>query len=186
MKSTLLLLSSIFFTITTCFSQKHSGTYVITLKNDAIDCIMVRYMGARMVCDVEGRRIKYKAKEILGYHGGGYDFDSGRGKIDGWGIMRWRFFTRSVSGNLNLYIVQKQTVNRMAGQSNMFDYSLKYFVRRANDKRGDFTRLGFMWQEDLKAVVTDCPEFTKKVSKEKKENLDKLIEFYNSNCGKSN
>lgn len=184
MKSTLLIISSIFFAFTTCFSQKHRNAYIITLKNDTIDCKIVRYMGARVVVDIDNKRVKYKAKDIIGYYADGWYFDSGRGKIDELGINRWRFFSRSVSGNLNLYIVQKQTKNPMTNQPNMFNYSFRYFVRRANDPRGNFIRLGLMWQEQLKTLVKDCPEFTQKLSKEKKENLNKLIEFYNANCVK--
>ena len=74
-----------------------------------------------------------------------------------------------------------------AGMS--FRNSSTYHIKRTTDKLGQyFIAYGYIPKEEFKKVVqsyfTDCPQLQDKVEKRefKKDDFEKIVEFYNQNC----
>ena len=173
--------------------------YIIKLNNDTVFCNIIKQNYNVVVCDIDGRKIKYKPKKILGFKKGKKHYESGRGRTMAIGWRKWQFYNRIISGKLNLY--ENITVDHFISNSPSNSYSRStgygtsnttgvvsshYYVRLKNTPRGKLFKMsGVYWKGQLKKFVSNCPE----VMDELKNNTtywsqgwNKITMMYNSRC----
>ncbi|MFA6925001.1 MAG: hypothetical protein WC223_12215 [Bacteroidales bacterium] len=168
MKVLILIIISYVLIISNCFSQQQKD-YIITLDNGKVFCNIKGARLTRILCEIDNKRIEYKAKNILVYKNGDNVFESGKAKLV-LGFRKWLFMQRAIIGDLNLYQISGNT-------------SSYYYIRRSDNPRGIFLRLK---RKNLKKICSDCPVFIDKINNDRQGWLEiyKYVGFFNDNCGK--
>lgn len=183
MKSILLIILVLLFSFSYVFTQ-NSNDYIFTIKNDAIPCNIKKVKVRTVICYQNNKKVKYKAKHIIGFKKGEVSFDAGKYKLFTLGKKRWIFFRKVIDGRLNLYAFGTAWVDNTNEKYPTTHASTVYHIRRSNNPRGDFIKLGVNWKNTLKKTCSDCPEFIEKNDTEGywEFNFHKRIQFYNDNC----
>ena len=193
MKSTLLVLSVLILSYYNAYSQDNND-YIVTIKNDTNLCEITKTRLRSIICYQNDKKIKFKAKDILGYKKGEASFESGKGRIMIVGWKRWVFFHKIMSGKLNLYAIEVTekstggTLERRATDNLSGHYyftTTLFYARRSSTPRGKFSKLGMNWRKNLKKICFDCPEFIEKIDSGGYwvTIFDDKIKFFNDNCG---
>lgn len=188
----LIFLFSSFYSFSRIDTGKDSMDFIVTLQKDTIPVEILKTKLSKIVCLENNEKKIYHAKDILGFISNGAHFDSGRVRdkaIIFW--VRWIFMRKYVSGNINYY--QITDLERSLSSNNygvrVYDPYLEvtlHYVRRNDEIRGMFVRLGGFWRYNLEKLVWDCPYLMAEMDKgywlSGAHKFDEFIQYYNNGC----
>lgn len=171
------------------------GSYIVTINRDTIPVNVMKSNLKTLRCDSAGISVKYKAKNILAYIDDNTVYESGRVHDKGLGYTRWIFFQKIVSGDLNLYYIianEKSTrgtlEKRSSGGASASHYNTSdlFYIRKNDNNRGKFRRVGAFWRKRFKKICSDCPYLINQINKDGywSPNFMKYVNSYNIHCSK--
>ncbi len=137
---------------------------IITLDNQEIACKFIKTKDAKVICEIDGNKVSYSAKEIIGYVRNGYKYDSGRARYSAFGFKKWHFIYKTVEGNLNVYRhkvkAAKTNSGSIASPSNSVSISGFYFYfRQAKKPRSVMVRPHMIgWRSSMRKILANSPE----------------------------
>lgn len=178
-----------FIIIANSVFAQHKGDYVVSLQNDTIDVTVTKNSYAGIVCMVNDKKVKFRAKNILAFRSNGYSYESGKYRDPGMlGITHWIYYKKEVSGELNLFSIIVPG-KRKAG-SKLYDYrhsrNTIYFIRKKETPRSRPLKLGMIWRKNFKKLCGDCTELMEKIKENgywaSKNDLAFYVRFYNEKC----
>ena len=137
---------------------------IITLDNKEITCEIIKTKDAKVICKIDGKKVSYSAKEIIGYVRNGYKYDSGRARYNAFGFKKWHFIYKIIEGKLNVYRhkvkAAKTNSGSIASPSNSVSISGYYFYfRQTNKPRSVMVRPHMIgWRSSMRKILADSPE----------------------------
>jgi len=161
--------------------------YVVLANNDTVVISIKKYNHHKIVGAVNGRRTKYKAKNIVSFRVDGEYKESGRIRYMVIGFKRWLFMDRAIDGKVKLceLPITDRTLSSTPDNPRRVPGFI-YYYRKAEEPRGVYHKL-WAWYR-LDEFLNDCPTYIKKIEDEKnqreksREYLFEKVQFYNENC----
>lgn len=184
-----------FFTFGKATKKETSKGFIITLKSDTLPVDILKTHYNRIVCIKDGKRKVFRAKSILGYIHNGSLFESGKVRdkaILFW--IRWIFMKKVVAGKINYYQItvnenKYDTRGYQSGKNYVVESSISNisvtlgYIRRNDEKRGRFVRMGGFWRYNLEKLVYDCPKLLQKMDEGYwSPDFEWYIGYYNNGC----
>ena len=178
------------------FSQEGAG-YLIKLNHDTIafKTIRVDRRKTALTCeDHKGRRIGFKAEEVLRIRSDTSFYEAGYVRLKPFKRKRLVFLRNTIAGKLNLYEfsvkrtkLDWKTVGRnfitlrwiyRAQDARVKYFTLVHFYKKDHESRENMSR---HWKKKTR----DCPIFQEKIksmSTSWSPGPEELVRFYNGNC----
>ena len=162
-----------------------SGTHIVTIDHDTISVKLLKMKFNSLKCEVNGEVVTYRPKGILSYIHEGSIFDSGRLKDKALGFKSWKFLQKVVDGELSLYYVfaYERSVSGRP-DDHFYNGNELFYIRKKQNIRGDFKRVGASWKKGFSKVCADCPELVEVIKNDGywNPNYTKYVNFYNIKC----
>lgn len=181
-----------FFSFSQIKTENDSKDLIVTLQNDTIPVEILKTKLSKIICRENNKTIKYRAKDILGFISNGSYFDSGQVRdkaIIFW--VRWIFMQKYVSGKINYYKITEIERSIASNSYGVQTYAPNmevtlHYIRRNDETRGMFVRLGAFWRYNLEKIVWDCPYLMEEMDKgywlSGAKMFDFFIQYYNNDC----
>jgi hypothetical protein len=183
----------ILLTITQAWCQK-SNDYIIKLNGDTLYTKVIRIDKEMkdVLCEENGKKTKYEAKDILGVKYDSSFYETGLVKLKR--SKRYVFLRRTVKGTLNLYEITEsgskflwgnfgEDLIRFRWVYRAQDWSKRVstvvsFYKKENEAKDKFSK---SWKEKVK----DCKPLQEKINSKIASWIPtpkELVEFYNKTC----
>lgn len=160
-QKTLILVALLLFSLNVQAQEKQG--FVVNKNKDTIQGVFIKHGFKYAKFSINGKKIKYKAKNIYSYYTGNNTYESGRAKLNVIGFKKMVFLTKVISGDLNMYSFLVRTQSTISSQSSSgFDHTTHiYFARKSSDVGNDFTKMGGSWKKNLKKLLRIAQGFLK-------------------------
>lgn len=179
-----LLIVMQFFLAITIFAQIE-GDYVVKANNDTVPLKLSSWNDYRIICIVNGEKIKLKAKDVFYYAIGKSHGSAGRINPGIIGFKRWTFIENVVKGKMSLYSITgyDKGIDHMNSQSTTSYAATIWYARKSGEPPRVFHKI--MSYRRLRLMMNDCPPYLQRIKAKGHSVYDFIedVEFYNASCG---
>lgn len=176
----------VFFILIAVFvkSQPATKDYLITIENVKIP-VTVNFIrnNAKVFCDVNGKQVKYKAKQIKEIYFNDTLFAQSIrvGNL----FKRWLFAEIKIDGELKFgsFCFTKGGLHSSTGERTSSE-ACSAFLILSTDPHGVCYKIGMFWKKNVKKAIRNCPAAIAKTKELKGYYAQDIALFYNKNCKK--